>query len=126
MYIDQLSNGGQNLMNNDYNMNNRSNSMISHLPQSFNNQFMNNTIPNPNINQEMDYLVRNNLKSRGVNMHDFNNRDNLDGDRKRMFLNNIQNQILLTKNTKTMELDRKKKEDEKFLNDMQNNYPFGR
>jgi hypothetical protein len=112
---------------------------------NYQNTFPQQEINNPpnqmNFNQNMDHIVRNTLISRGMLNTDhkqsnsfspvhynqkFENGAVDDKERKKMLLNNIQQQIVLTKNSKQMELERKRKEDEKYLNDMLNFYPFGR
>lgn len=49
-----------------------------------------------------------------------------DAERHRMLLQNIQSQMNLNKPTKLQELQKRKEEDQKYIQDMQNCFPFGR
>ncbi len=149
-----LSRRGNDIINNSYNPsrqdffynnNNNNISMQNNInnmqPLAYNNNF-NNQMYNPipfhptydNFNQNMNNIVKEKLLSRGVvmskNQSPINNKNfdiNVnDTERKKMLLNNIQQQINMTKNSKMIELEKKRKEDEKYLNDIQNFYPFGR
>jgi hypothetical protein len=127
----------------------RGNAIMSAGPQS---RYLQEHNTNPlNFNQNMNELVRSNLKSRGINLvdyqnmnsnqqafHDYNraqgenysfgysSTNNESNERKRMLLNNIQQQMLLNRNTKINELERKRREDEKYLRDIESSYPFGK
>jgi hypothetical protein len=100
---------------------------------SYNNNNNNNNNGN-NFNQTMDNIVKNNLKERGIHLKNDLNTSNYNNspiraqtaEKKKILLDNIQLQMNLTKNTKLQELERKKKEDEKYLQDISNRYPFGR
>jgi hypothetical protein len=112
-----------------------------------NNTFLNNTMPNSynhnadmmpmqtgDFNNNMNHLVRSTHKDRGVVMKEnggatpYNNnfQNNQNVERKKQLLSNIQQQMTLSKSSKLQELERKRKEDEKYLNEMNNFYPFGR
>lgn len=91
-----------------------------------------------NFNSNMDNIVRSTLKSRGIVLKNDHNQSNLNNspnmsynrnqtaERKRALLNNIQQQMSLTNNSKLQELEKRKKEDEKYTNEMERGYPFGR
>ena len=84
-----------------------------------------------NINQSLNHIVRNDLKSRGMiqgnNSTPFHREHaKSEQERKMAILNNIKQQINLSQNNKIQELERKRKEDDKYLYAMENNYPFGR
>lgn len=84
---------------------------------------------NPNsINQDLNNLVRSELQSRGISMARSSPKyiREQEQEKKKMLLENIQNQMNLTKNTKIQELMRKRKEDEQYLKDMEKTFPFGR
>lgn len=113
--------------NNNYNNSNGNNNN--------NGQFFSEISPPFNVNNDfnssMNNIVRNNLKSRGIsfrndNIHNSSNNSPLVSDRKKLLLNSIQQQMGLTKNTKLQELERKRKEDEKYVLEMGTRYPFGR
>ena len=93
-------------------------------PQNFQN------MSNPgNINQNLNEIVRNQLMSRGITIGRNNSPYYIkqqDQERKKVLLENIQTQMSLTKNTKLKELQRKRQEDEQYLKDMVNSFPFGR
>jgi hypothetical protein len=86
------------------------------------------------VNRSMNKLVKSAHKDRGIIVKDNgattpygnNNFNEEHQQRKLQLLNNIQQQLSLTKSNKLLELEKRKKEDEKYLNDMNNFYPFGR
>ena len=84
-------------INQNYNMNNQQNNNVG---QNFNN----NSIYSPSLNQ--------------IRMQE--------QERKKIFLDNIQNQINLNKKTKLEELKKRQEEDAQYLKDMLVCYPFGR
>ena len=89
----------------------------------------NNSNNNCDINLDMNQYVRQELKSRGVHYARGNSPRSIKFEeivKKRALLNNIQNQISLTKSTKLEELKKKREEDAKYLKDMVLCYPFGR
>jgi hypothetical protein len=125
------------------------NDYTNNRADQINNLFFNknnlSSVNNNNFNQNMNNIVKSTLKSRGViftqdderqNPHNQNipvssyrNNDNNNyevTERKKMLLNNIQQQISLTKNSKLLELEKKKLEEDKYVKDMQQFYPFGR
>lgn len=101
---------------------------------------------NMNFNQNMNSIVRNTLKSRGIvftqddekkasfnyqnspsmNKNFYGPEETENNERKKMLLDNIKQQINLTKNSKQVELERKKMEDDRYVKEMQEFYPFGR
>ena len=132
---------------NNYNNNNNYN---DNYPYDYNNQNnynnYNNTnsqdqFPNYNksnffINGDMNNYFRSLLKSRGIGLSRGNllNKGNdkfedlrqREQDRKKILMNNILNQISLSNTSKLEELERQKKEDQQYLKDMINSFPFGR
>ncbi|MCQ2820047.1 MAG: hypothetical protein MJ252_22500 [archaeon] len=81
------------------------------------------------VNQGIDQVVRNTLKSRGINFARMQTPEQVkvnDREKKKELLDNIQAQLTLNKRTKYEELLRKRKEDEKYLQDMNTCFPFGR
>ena len=99
------------------------------MSNQFNNQNYGYGMNNGNINQNMNEIVRNQLMSRGVHVGRNNSPYYIkqqDQERKKILLENIQTQMGLAKNTKLKELQRKRQEDEQYLKDMVNSFPFGR
>ena len=111
-------------------------------PNNYNNNNYN-TLPEKDFNTDMNSIVRSNLKSRGLipnnklnnnhgttslNMSNSESADNKEEEfnRKRGILNNIKQQIEMNLNTKAEDVNRRKMDDEKYLNDMRVFYPFGR
>lgn len=83
-----------------------------------------------NINQSLNIAVRNDLKSRGL-IHGTGSpfdkeHDRSEAERKNVILNNFKQQINLSKNNKMLELEKKRREDDRYLSELENNYPFGR
>ena len=89
----------------------------------------NNIYKNQDINLGLNEWVKNDLESRGLHVgRSFSPRSirlsNLD--KKKTLLENIQAQINLKRKTKLEELNKRKQEDAKYLQDMVIFYPFGR
>ena len=87
---------------------------------------------NSEMNINSDLNVKSNLQNKGVinemlslTPFDLNNRIEV-LNRKKAVLENFENQINLNNNCKLGELNRKKNEDKKYLNGLNNYYPFGR
>ena len=82
-----------------------------------------------NINLDLNEYVRNKLLSRGITIarsSPYYIKQQQEQERKKTLLENIQNQMNLSRNTKLKELQRKRIEDQKYLKDMINSFPFGR
>lgn len=82
-----------------------------------------------NINLDLNEYVRNKLLSRGITIarsSPYYIKQQQEQERKKTLLENIQNQMNLSKNSKLKELQRKRIEDQKYLKDMINSFPFGR
>ena len=140
------SNQYDNQLNNEVNYDeyNRNNQIVNNIRYSqptyeninnnnfntLNNNYNNNNYQNSNdINSGMNEYVRQELKSRGVNLGRGNSPRSIkfaEMEKKKTLLNNIQNQINLTKSTKLEELKKRQEEDAKYLKDMVICYPFGR
>jgi hypothetical protein len=131
MYNRPISNFGEQSRNNQ-NINGYNNQYYNNNNNQYNNNNMNSN--GNNFNQTMDNIVKNNLKERGIHLKSDLNTSNYNispiraqtAEKKKILLDSIQLQMNLTKNTKLQELERKKKEDEKYLQDISNRYPFGR
>ena len=145
-FNNNFNNSNYNNQNNYKNNNNYNNN----YPYDYNNQNnynnYNNTnskdqFPNYNksnffINRDMNNYFRSLLKSRGIGLSRGNllNKGNdkfedlrqKEQDRKKILMNNILNQISLSNSSKMEELERQKKEDQQYLKDMINSFPFGR
>ena len=149
--INNMSNNFNNNSNNNFNNintedNNINNNTLynrfnSNIKDNNNNDLYNTIVPTYNItrnnelrnsqeiNQGLNNYVRENLQSRGLHVGRISSPRSIkmnERERKKYLLNNIQNQINLTKMTKLEELKKRKEEDEKYLKDMIVNYPFGR
>lgn len=82
-----------------------------------------------NINLDLNEYVRNKLLSRGITIarsSPYYIKQQQEQERKKTLLENIQNQMNLSKNSKLKELQKKRIEDQKYLKDMINSFPFGR
>lgn len=81
-----------------------------------------------NINQGLNQIVRNDLKSRGLIHTNPFHRDHArqEHERKAAILDNIKQQINLANNNKVHELERKRRDEEQYIQAMENHYPFGR
>ena len=121
-----------NYYNNDMNNNNNNNIMEenyenNNIPNNLNN---NNLYKSQDINIGLNEWVRNDLVARGLHV----GRSVVSPrsirmsqlDRKKTLLENIQAQINLKKRNKLEELNKRKQEDAKYLQDMVIFYPFGR
>ena len=123
--------------NNNINYNNEMNNRNINNNNIENNNNMNNQNQNENnlyrsqdINTGLNEWVRNDLESRGLHIRRSANSPRsirmLQMDRKKTLLDNIQAQINLKNRTKLEELNKRKQEDAKYLQDMVIFYPFGR
>ena len=121
--------------NNNYNneMNNRNinnNNIESNNNMNNQNQNENNLYRSQDINTGLNEWVRNDLESRGLHIRRSVNSPRsirmFQMDRKKTLLDNIQAQINLKNRTKLEELNKRKQEDAKYLQDMVIFYPFGR
>ena len=118
--------------NNDMNNNNNNNIMEENYENNNipNNQNNNNLYKSQDINIGLNEWVRNDLVARGLHV----GRSVVSPrsirmsqlDRKKTLLENIQAQINLKKRNKLEELNKRKQEDAKYLQDMVIFYPFGR
>ena len=121
-----------NYYNNDMNNNNNNNIMEENYENNNipNNQNNNNLYKSQDINIGLNEWVRNDLVARGLHV----GRSVVSPrsirmsqlDRKKTLLENIQAQINLKKRNKLEELNKRKQEDAKYLQDMVIFYPFGR
>ena len=118
-YNNDMNNNNNNIMEENYENNN--------IP---NNQNNNNLYKSQDINIGLNEWVRNDLVARGLHVR----RSVVSPrsirmsqlDRKKTLLENIQAQINLKKRNKLEELNKRKQEDAKYLQDMVIFYPFGR
>ena len=119
--------------NNDMNNNNNNNNIMEENYENNNipnNQNNNNLYKSQDINIGLNEWVRNDLVARGLHV----GRSVVSPrsirmsqlDRKKTLLENIQAQINLKKRNKLEELNKRKQEDAKYLQDMVIFYPFGR
>ena len=125
-------NNNNNYYNNDMNNNNNNNIMEENYENNNipNNQNNNNLYKSQDINIGLNEWVRNDLVARGLHV----GRSVVSPrsirmsqlDRKKTLLENIQAQINLKKRNKLEELNKRKQEDAKYLQDMVIFYPFGR
>ena len=121
------------------NSNNYANNLNNYSPMKNSNNSNNSN----NFNLEMNSFVRSNLENKGINPKAKFNFDNLYNgsnnelnndrdkaqeiiDRKKAVFSNFEQQIKLKHHTKAEDLNQRKMDDEKYLNDMKNYYPFGR
>ena len=74
------------------------------------------------FNEEMNSVVRDSIKSRG-NHHDIKQEEL---QRKKILLGNIQNQMYMHKDNLKKEKEKQTKEEQAYLNGIENFYPFGR
>ncbi len=122
-----------NYYNNDMNNNNNNNNIMEENYENNNipnNQNNNNLYKSQDINIGLNEWVRNDLVARGLHV----GRSVVSPrsirmsqlDRKKTLLENIQAQINLKKRNKLEELNKRKQEDAKYLQDMVIFYPFGR
>ncbi len=84
---------------------------------------------NMEVNRDMNNYFRSLLKSRGVHFSRGNTYQDIkqeENNRKKVYMENIQNQISLLKKSKLDELKKRENEDKQYLKDMINSYPFGR
>ena len=115
-----FNNNQRNNYNNDMNYNQNLNN-INEFPRY--NQY------NNSINRDINNFFRSELKSSGVGLsrgnsyHEIKERER---ERKKALMESFENQIALRNKTKLEELKRKKKEDQQYLKDMVNYFPFGR
>ena len=124
---------GNNNYNNQINNKNFNNNIVEEKTENINisnNQNGNNLYKSQDINTGLNEWVRNDLVSRGLHI-----RRSVTSprsirmsqmDKKKTLLDNIQAQINLKKRTKLEELNKRKQEDAKYLQDMVIFYPFGR
>ena len=128
-----LPNGNNNNYNNEMNNRNINNNIMEEKNDNnniSNNQNENNLYKTQDINTGLNEWVRNDLVSRGVHIR----RSVVSPrsirmsqlDKKKTLLDNIQAQINLKNRTKLEELNKRKQEDAKYLQDMVIFYPFGR
>ena len=128
-----LPNGNNNYNNQINNQNFNNNNIVEEKTENINisnNQNGNNLYKSQDINTGLNEWVRNDLVSRGLHI-----RRSVTSprsirmsqmDKKKTLLDNIQAQINLKKRTKLEELNKRKQEDAKYLQDMVIFYPFGR
>ena len=128
-----LPNGNNNYNNQINNQNFNNNNIVEEKTENINisnNQNSNNLYKSQDINTGLNEWVRNDLVSRGLHI-----RRSVTSprsirmsqmDKKKTLLDNIQAQINLKKRTKLEELNKRKQEDAKYLQDMVIFYPFGR
>ena len=129
-----FSNGNFNYNNNNNNRvknNNINNNLLEERSVNLNlsNQKENNLYKNQDINIGLNEWVRNDLESRGLHVGRNISPRSIrlsQIDKKKTLLENIQAQINLKKKTKLEELNKRKQEDAKYLQDMVIFYPFGR
>jgi hypothetical protein len=128
------TNYGNNTHPSNFTFNNQNNNVgyFTDANQSFNN-FNNNLNNTEDFNRNMNNIVKSNLQSRGISFKNNNHDRSMtkspyrhDKDKKKLLLNSIQQQIGMTKNSKFLELEKRRKEDEKYLTEMSSSYPFGR
>ena len=125
-----LNNNRFNYSNNNINYNNDNSNLNEERNSNMNiNQNEDNIYKNQDINLGLNEWVKSDLESRGLHVgRSISPRSirlsNLD--RKKTLLENIQAQINLKKRTKLEELNKRKQEDAKYLQDMVIFYPFGR
>ena len=125
-----LNNNRFNYSNNNLNYNNDNSNLNEERNSNMNiNQNEDNIYKNQDINIGLNEWVKSDLESRGLHVgRSISPRSirlsNLD--RKKTLLENIQAQINLKKRTKLEELNKRKQEDAKYLQDMVIFYPFGR
>ena len=125
-----LNNNRFNYSNNNLNYNNDNSNLNEERNSNMNiNQNEDNIYKNQDINLGLNEWVKSDLESRGLHVgRSISPRSirlsNLD--RKKTLLENIQAQINLKKRTKLEELNKRKQEDAKYLQDMVIFYPFGR
>ena len=124
--------------NNNYNneMNNRNNNYNNNIMEEnidnnniLNNQNENNLYRSQDINTGLNEWVRNDLLSRGLHIKSVNSPRSIrmsQFEKKKTLLDNIQAQINLKNRTKLEELNKRKQEDAKYLQDMLKYYPFGK
>jgi hypothetical protein len=118
-----------NINNQIPNINNLNNQYMAQVNNNNNQDFNNNHI-------QSDYLPGN---SNSLNSNQYNYNNNNQGNyinevtedinninKKKNLMENIQQQISYNKNSKIKELERKRAEDQKYLSEMNNNFPFGR
>ena len=107
-----------NNINNDYNEN------LNNM-----NEFPGYNQYNNSINRDINNFFRSELKSRGVGLSRGNSYQEIkekEKERKNALMESFVNQIALKNKTKLEELKRKQKEDQQYLKDMVNYFPFGR
>jgi len=120
-----LNNSINNNINNSNNINNEN--MNMNINQNINNE--NNLYKSEDINVGLNKWVKNDLNSLGLHVGRSNSPNTIrisHRDKKKLLLENIQAQINLRKKTKLEELNKRKQEDAKYLQDMVIFYPFGR
>ena len=129
------------ISNNENYANNYQNEQITNFNnENYNYNVNNENFQNPNsyngynkqnmeINRDMNNYFRSLLKSRGVHLSRGNSYQDIkeeENNRKKVYMENIKNQISLFKKTKLEELRKRENEDKQYLKDMINSYPFGR
>ena len=123
-----INNENMNMNINEYNNNNNAiNITNSSINQNINNE--NNLYKSEDINVGLNKWVKNDLNSLGLHVGRSNSPNTIrisHRDKKKLLLENIQAQINLRKKTKLEELNKRKQEDAKYLQDMVIFYPFGR
>ena len=123
-----INNENMNMNINEYNNNNNAiNINNSSINQNINNE--NNLYKSEDINVGLNKWVKNDLNSLGLHVGRSNSPNTIrisHRDKKKLLLENIQAQINLRKKTKLEELNKRKQEDAKYLQDMVIFYPFGR
>ena len=134
--INTLNNSNRVNFNNNNNNNTNSNNINSNLNEQrnigtniSNKENENNLQKSQDINLGLNDFVRNNLESRGLHVGRTTSPRSirmLQLDKKKTLLENIKAQINLKKQTKLEELNKRKQEDAKYLQDMMIFYPFGR
>ena len=138
---DTLNNNKFNFSNGNFNYNNNNNNRVKNnninnnlleersVNLNLSNQKENNLYKNQDINIGLNEWVRNDLESRGLHVGRSISPRSIrlsQIDKKKTLLENIQAQINLKKKTKLEELNKRKQEDAKYLQDMVIFYPFGR
>ena len=129
------------ISNNENYANNYQNEQITNFNnENYNYNVNNENFQNPNsyngynkqnmeINRDMNNYFRSLLKSRGVHLSRGNSYQDIkeeENNRKKVYMENIKNQISLLKQSKLKELKKRENEDKQYLKDMINSYPFGR
>ena len=126
--------------NENYNNNYQNEQITNFNNENYNYNVNNENFQNPNsyngynkqnmeINRDMNNYFRSLLKSRGVHLSRVNPYQNIkeeENNRKKVYMENIKNQISLLKQSKLKELKKRENEDKQYLKDMINSYPFGR